>query len=221
MKKIIRLTESDLARIVKRVIKENALLTETVPNTAVLAAGGPINGLQARSVCSGADFITEVSIPIKNTGTEAYLIDKPRIVVKTGGVGRISVVDYNVTVNGKPSWSNPDGQNFSMIPKGKTGVLNLIIGTDVRLIESDYQFAIQKANEDFPKNEPKRKAAQDAAIAQRKQNYANFQNATSGVLKITYNGAAPLEIPVNLGPFKIDPKIACDKNVTLPKGFQQ
>ena len=218
MKKIIRLTESDLARIVKRVIKENSLLTETVPNTAVLAAGGPINGLGPRSVCASTDFITQVSIPIKNTGTEAYLIDKPRIIVKTG-VGRISVVDYNVTINKKPSWSNPDGQNFAMIPKGKTGVLNLIISTDVRQIESDYQDALDKANTDFARNTAKRTEVQNAALAQRKQNLATFESATSGVLRITYNGAAPLEIPVNLGPFKIDRKIVCDKNITLPKGF--
>jgi hypothetical protein len=56
MKKIVRLTESDLARIVKRVIRENRQLNEGVPNTAVLSAAGPIT-VEARSVCGGLDYI--------------------------------------------------------------------------------------------------------------------------------------------------------------------
>jgi hypothetical protein len=217
MKKIIRLTESDLARIVKRVIKENALLTEGVPNTAVLAAAGPITGLEARGVCKGADYV-KVSIKIKNTGTDAYILNRPSLKVP-GASGMVRVLDFNVTVNGKPSWSNPENQNQSFIPKGQTGLLNLVVGVDVRNIYSNYKFATDRAAEDFPNNTKKRELAIQTAYEKQKQEIVNFQNAKSGTLVITYNGAAPLEIPVNLGGFKIETNRNCDAPITLPKGF--
>ena len=223
MKKIVRLTESDLARIVKRVIRENKLLNEGVPKTAVLSANAAkMTGLGPREVCKGADFITQVSIPITNTGTDAYINEKPRIIFK-GGVGRVQVIDYSFIINNKPSWSNPDGQAQSFIPKGKTAILKLVISTDVRNIYSNYKFAVDKANEDFPSrsgsDSKKRQAAAQAAYAQQQQNEKQFQSTTSGTLIITYNGAAPLEIPINVGPFTINQSRVCDKEVTLPKGF--
>jgi hypothetical protein len=217
MKKIIRLTESDLARIVKRVIKENALLNEGVPNTAVLAAAGPIT-VEARSVCGGLDYI-KVSVVIQNTGTEAYILNRPalKLASPVSPAQVYSTNEFNVTIGGKASWSNPEGQNQAMIPKGKKATLNFVIMTNVRPIEDQFNYEMGEMQK-LPTT-AKRKAANDAALKKRADAITAFQNLKSGTLVINYNGSGPLEIPVNFGGFKIDRARACDAAITLPKGF--
>jgi hypothetical protein len=217
MKKIIRLTESDLARIVKRVIKENTLLNEGVPNTAVLAAAGPIT-VEARSVCGGIDYI-KMSVVIQNTGTEAYILKRPvlKLASQIGSAQVYSTNEFNVTIGGKPSWSNPEGQNQAMIPKGKKATLNFIIMTNVRPIEDQFNYEMGEMQK-LPTT-AKRQAASDAAKKKRTDAINAFQNLKSGTLVVNYNGSAPLEIPVNFGGFKIDKARACDAAIALPKGF--
>jgi len=56
MKRIVRLTESDLARIVKRVINERQYLMEGVPNTTLVGPGSVT--LESRTICgTGDDYI--------------------------------------------------------------------------------------------------------------------------------------------------------------------
>ena len=217
MKKIVRLTESDLARIVKRVIRENRQLNEGVPNTAVLSAAGPIT-VEARSVCGGLDYI-KVSVVLQNTGTEAYILNRPvlKLASPVSPAQVYSTSEFNVTIGGKPIFSNPEGQNQAMIPKGKKATLNFIIMTNVKPIEDNFNYAMGEVQN--LRTTEKRKAANDVALKNRSAAYTTFQNLKSGTLIVNYNGSQPLEIPVNFGGFKVDKARACDAAISLPKGF--
>lgn len=215
MKKIVRLTESDLARIVKRVINERQYLMEGVPNTT-LKVDGPIT-VASRTVCGTIDYI-KASIVVTNTGTEdAYINSYPYLKQMPGLDNMLTTTyDYNVTIGGKPVVGQADGQNQPKIPKGKKATVNFVIKTDLRIPEQRYKVALQRSSEE--RNPTKKEVLRKEAATERQNLYNAFKNLKSGTITLRYNGA-PLEIPVQFGGFMIDTSRACDTQITLPKGF--
>ena len=217
MKKIVRLTESDLTRIVKRVIKEQSLLMEGVPTTTLTSAG-PIT-IEGRSVCQkGVDYIRG-QVKITNSGTQDAYLNYPPI-LKNSGVNIISTTyEYSVIgSNSKPIWGNPEGQNQPKIPKGATATLNFVIQTKAGQPYSDYFKLIQQINNSQDPQREKEKLKLDAKKTYDARVNA-FTNLKSATLNVRYNGQA-LDIPVNFGGFMIDNNRACDAEIKLPKGFQ-
>ncbi len=217
MKKIVRLTESDLARIVKRVIKENSLLTEGVPNTT-LTAPTPIS-IAARTVCGTIDFI-KGSVILENKGTEdAYINLRPTLKLPSGLVTSQQIYtlnEFNVTIGGKPVVGQADGQNQLKVPKGKKATLNFVISTDLRTIKSDFDRAMTEMQN--MRTTQQRTEASNAAKKKRDDSYNAIKNFNSATLLVRYNGQ-PLEIPMTFGGFMIDSTRACDAPIALPKGF--
>jgi hypothetical protein len=217
MKKIIRLTESDLTRIVKRVIKEQSLLMEGVPNTALTSAG-PIT-VDARSVCrTGVDYI-KGQVKITNSGpVDAYINYPPNL--KNLSVQNVISTTYEYSVtgsNGKPIWGNPEDQNQPKIPKGATATLNFVIQTKAGQIHGDYDRAMRQidSSQESSKEKEKLKLAARKVYDDRTKAFTNLK---SGTLYVRYNGQ-PLEIPINFGGFMIDNNRVCDAEIKLPKGF--
>ncbi len=214
MKRIIRLTENDLSRIVRRVINERQYLMEGVPNTT-LESMGPIN-IESRSVCLGTDYI-KVSFQVKNTGKHvAYLVS-----TKAGGHPTIipdfvnnnnerpdiyGTMNFNVLYNGKPSWSSPDGQAQRMIPAKSVVTINTIIRVELGNIYDHDKY--KTTNPDLYR---RRKIQNEMRLNA-------TQNVRSGKIIVPYNGGE-LEIPVTFGGFKLDSKRTCDKEIILPKGY--
>jgi len=217
MKRIVRLTENDLARIVKRVMNEQSLLMEGVPNTT-LKADGPIN-IVARTVCDGMDYI-KASVVLTNTGTEnAYINNYPIFKEYDPLLKGFNVLtttyDYNVTIQGKPQFSNPEGQNQPMVPKGKKATLNFVIKTNITSL-------IQRNNAEIENTRGLKpdegKVARTEAAKRHNQRMNAFKNLKSATIQVRYNGQ-PLDIPVNIGGFMVDSNRACDAQIELPKGF--
>jgi hypothetical protein len=214
MKKIIRLTESDLTRIVRRVMNESMLLTEGVPNTT-LKFDTPIN-IAARSVCGQLDYI-QGNVVLQNVGTEdAYINLAPFLRVPSGMKELSSSSEFNVTIGGKPVVGQADGQNQLKIPKGKKATLNFVIRTNASASLSIYQSQM-KAAEGLTSSKEK-EAAKVAARKTLDDSRNAFKNLKSTTLFVRYNGQ-PLEIPVNFGGFMVDTTRACDAEIKLPKGF--
>jgi hypothetical protein len=202
MKKIVRLTESDLTRIVKRVINERSLLTESVIDTTLVAKSSI--EVPARRICgAGADYIT-VSVDVTNNGSaDAYINRFPLVSRFQSPESSIKPLvqsgQYNVIVNGKPSIGYADDQKQFIIKKGTTAKINVVIKTNMDVA-----------------NREKYKTTEGA------QNYKNFvadiAKVASGKMVVKYNGA-DLEIPIKFGGFTVDPSMKCDAPVMLPKGF--
>lgn len=189
MKKIVRLTENDLAKIVRRVINERQYLMEGVPNTT-LTADNPIT-VASRTVCATKDYI-KVSFIVTNSGTEdAYLSNFPYL-TNRGQAKVFTANEFNVTIGGKPQVGQADGQNQPKIPKGKKATINMVIYTDLS---------------NFKAGTPEMQTA-----------LANLKNLKSGTIVVRYNGT-DLQIPVTFGGFMIDASRSCDAAITLPKGF--
>ena len=218
MKKIVRLTESDLTRIVKRVIKEQSLLMEGVPTTTLTTAG-PIT-IEGRSVCkTGVDYI-KGQVKITNSGTQdAYLNYAPTLQVGGGLVQVMSTTyEYSVTgSNGKPIWGNPEGQNQPKIPKGSSATLNFVIQTKAGTPHNDYVRVMRQIDSSQDSSKEKEKLKLDARKVYDDRVKA-FTNLKSANMKIRYNGQ-PLDIPINFGGFMIDNNRVCDAEIKLPKGF--
>jgi hypothetical protein len=214
MKKIVRLTESDLARIVKRVINERQYLTEGVPDTTLVANSAIEVG--ARTICVGKDHI-KAAVELSNTGAnDAYLKNMPALNLGDPDMNYMfPVVSWNVTINGKPAVGQADGQNQFKIPKGKKGLLTFVIQTRVGTIESQYRNAVERANQMTSRAE--REQEMQAAVANKKNRTAKIKKP-KGELKLRYNGGL-LAIPVNFGGLTMDSTIACDAPIELPKGF--
>jgi hypothetical protein len=110
-------------------------LTEGVPNTTLTGPAGGVT-LPSRTVCgNGKDYI-QVSFIVQNTGTaDAYLTQFPFLLTPQTadkyGNGIFSANEYNVTIGGKPSWGQADGQNSPKIPMGKKATVNMVIYTDL------------------------------------------------------------------------------------------
>ena len=208
MKKIVRLTESDLTRIVRRVMNESRLLTEGVPNTT-LTSGGDI-AVAARTVCTkGNDYIMTSFIVDNTSGaTDAYLTQTPYLsnVVYGGGYATIKVTgQYNVTIGGKPSWGQADQQNSPKIPKGKKATINVVLSTNSESLRAMMQSATPGA---------------DATAVNEKYKgyYTSLKSLKTGTMNVRYNGVT-LAIPMTFGGFTTSPTTACDAVITLPKGF--
>jgi hypothetical protein len=148
-----------------------------------------------------------------------YILNRPvlKLASPVSPAQVYSTSEFNVTIGGKPMWSNPEGQNQAMIPKGKKATLNFIIMTNVKPIEDNFNYAMGEVQN--LRTTEKRKAANDVALKNRSAAYTTFQNLKSGTLIVNYNGSQPLEIPVNFGGFKVDKARACDAAISLPKGF--
>ena len=204
MKKIVRLTESDLTRIVRRVMNESRLLTEGVPNTT-LTSGGDI-AVAARTVCmKGYDYIM-VSFIVDNTAgaADAYLTQTPYMSNMGSGNSKpfIQTGQYNVTIGGKPSWGQADEQNSPKIPKGKKATVNVIIATNTNSINNQRNGAATPVEGN--------KIATDY--------FTSIRNIKTATMNVRYNGAL-LVIPMTFGGFTIGSTTACDAVITLPKGF--
>ena len=218
MKRIVRLTENDLARIVKRVMNEQSLLMEGVPNTT-LQADGNIE-VQSRTLCLGNDFI-KASVILSNTGAEdAYIKMRPFLRHGDGSDaslnGMVYISDYSVTVKNKPSVGQADGQNQFKIPKGTKATLNIVIATRTSQIEGDWQREMKDA--EAQTSTKQRQEMTNRANANRKLKYDKIKNLKSSVLNLRYNGQ-PITIPVNFGGFMVDRNTVCDAEIKLPKGF--
>jgi len=208
MKKIVRLTESDLTRIVRRVMNESRLLTEGVPNTT-LTSGGDI-AVVARTVCTtGNDYIT-ASFIVDNTAgaADAYLTQSPYLsnISNSGGYPSIKVTgQYNVTIGGKPSWGQADQQNSPKIPKGKKATINVVLSTN-------YESASAQQKRATP-------GPDWAAANKLTTDYlTSLRSLKTGTMNVRYNGAT-LAIPMTFGGFTTGSTTACDAAITLPKGF--
>jgi hypothetical protein len=205
MKKIVRLTEFDLTRIVRRVINESRLLTEGVPNTT-LTSGGDI-AVAARTVCTrGNDYIM-ASFIVDNTAgaADAYLTQSPYLsnISSGGGFPTIKVTgQYNVTIGGKPSWGQADQQNSPKIPKGKKATVNIVLSTN-------QQSAVAQMNA---------KPLEPAGGKLYQEYWASLKTLKTGTMNVRYNGVT-LAIPMTFGGFTTGPTTACDAAITLPKGF--
>jgi len=208
MKKIVRLTESDLTRIVRRVMNESRLLTEGVPNTT-LTSGGDI-AVVARTVCTtGNDYIT-ASFIVDNTAgaADAYLTQSPYLsnISNSGGYPSIKVTgQYNVTIGGKPSWGQADQQNSPKIPKGKKATVNVVLSTNA--LSAGAQMKTATPGPDW-------KAANQILV----DYLTSVRNLKTGTMNVRYNGAT-LAIPMTFGGFTTSSTTACDAVITLPKGF--
>lgn len=218
MKKIIRLTESDLANIVKRVINERQYLTEGVPDTT-LVANSDIK-FPARSICGGNDYIS-ASVELSNTGVaDGYILNRPFFKLGDGQDpylnSQVVVTDFNVTIGGKPSIGSPEGQNQFKIPKGKKAILNIVIATRLSSIEGRYKAEMESANQQTSRVQKEKQI--EMAKSNRVNAYNKIKNLRSAVLNLKYNGQ-PIQIPVNFAGFNIDTTRACDAPIQLPKGF--
>ena len=205
MKKIVRLTESDLTRIVRRVMNESRLLTEGVPTTT-LTSGGDI-AVSGRTVCTrGNDYFT-ASFIVDNTAgaADAYLTQSPYLsnISSGGGFPTIKVTgQYNVTIGGKPSWGQADQQNAPKIPKGKKATINVVLSTN-------QQSAVAQMNA---------KPLEPAGGKLYSEYWAALKSLKTGTMNVRYNGAL-LAIPMTFVGFTTGPANACDAVITLPKGF--
>ena len=201
MKRIVRLTENDLAKIVRRVINERQYLMEGVPNTTLTSTQGVT--IPARTVCTGDDYI-KVSFIVKNSGeNDAYLPNFPQF--KPDNVGNVRppifhTPTFNVTIGGKPIWGQADGQNSPKIPKGKSATINMVIRTALTGPIRDSK----STNTDMK--------AQGVGLLNA------FKGVKSGNITVRYNGT-DLVIPVTIGGFLYNFSNVCDAAIDLPKGF--
>jgi hypothetical protein len=189
MKRIIRLTESDLARIVRRVINEAPQFAEN----ATLAIDAPA-ALGAMTICGTGTDMVPLSVTIKNTSPKAAYITSINggdvIGSTTGGLMSINRTSFTVTVNGKKSFGpNPNeqgGKVYPLIPAGATATLNFQIGAksvnDVRKTYSNlsgYQVG-------------------DA-----------FKSIKKLSLTVGYNGAAPATVSIPAQGFTVNTQMGC------------
>jgi hypothetical protein len=231
MKRIISLNESDLARIVRRVINERSLLTEGVPNTT-LKTNSPIT-IPAREICKYNDYIRG-SVILQNVGpADAYLISKPLLqitsdfgdLLKKGAYG-MEIVEFNTTIKNIPIYGNPEGDNQSKIPKGKSATLNFVIKTNF-----GYSYISKNLSDLFYEKQSYEKQSKNT----RSQEYVRLDNLYNHYVQdlntlkaaiknlkanftVKYNGQ-DLSIPITFEGFTVAPKRTCDAKITLAKGF--
>jgi hypothetical protein len=201
MKRIVRLTESDLARIVKRVINERQYLMEGVPNTTLVGPGSVT--LESRTICGTGDDYIKMSFIVENTGKyDAYLTTGPRFIGQPFSVD-VPLV-YNVTIGGKAVWGQADTQNAPKVPAGKKATVNFVIRTN------------------FAQAITSKKAIESTDYVRAKQYVTDYMTKlkalTSATIKLTYNGGI-LEVPVTVGAMSISTTQACDAKISLPQGF--
>ena len=224
MKRIISLNESDLSRIVRRVINERSLITEGVPDT-ILKANSQIT-IPARQICKNTDYI-KGSVILQNVGTyDAYLIQKPVLNITSVFPNEdpnirivLRIVSFNTTIKNQPIYGNPEGDIQSKIPKGTSATLNFVIEVDFRYstIHRKIQDALTQQGSVKDKNSAKYR------------DYENFINSLfqeinklrAAISKLTasftvkYNGQ-DLSIPITFEGLSIETKRSCDAKISLP-----
>ena len=203
MKRIIRLTESDLTRIVRRVMNEAV----TGMDTTTLISGGDVT-IPSKSVCGGNLDYFQASFKVNNKGpkgayiTQVTLRDKEDILPGLNGATELGISrrDFGVMVNGKPSAVvNPDTKTKQpFIPVGQTGVIT------VNLFVQGWNHV---KNNTSDKNYTE------------KQFYADMLKPRKANLYVEYNGMSPLTVPINFGGFSVNPALGCSTAKAIAKGF--
>lgn len=211
----ILISESEKQRILE--MHQNATLRqylmEGVPNTT-LASDGAIT-VVSRTVCATIDYI-KVSFIVSNTGAaDAYITQAPILSSDAAGILQRSI-EYNVTIGGKPSWGQADGQNSPKVPKGKKATINCVIYTNLQYYKQLRDSELLKARSVRNPTEKARLEAEARKIYS--DAMTKLTSLKTGTMVVRYNGPE-LQIPVNFGGFMIDGTKACDAAITLPKGF--
>ena len=205
MKKIVRLTENDLAKIVRRVINERQYLMEATNNTTLEVVKQPL--AITKTVCAQTDYI-KVECQIKNTGTEVAYLSRGSF----GGAGLYSEGNYKTTIGGVSKFSDHDNSGVIMpiVPVGKTVLLTMVVNTDLRNWNSRVTKAYNKwAAERNPSVKESLKKVWEAEKAKP-------QFGPNWIL-IEYNGGK-LNIPVTAN-ITVDSKNSCDAPIDIAKGF--
>jgi hypothetical protein len=210
MKKIVRLTESDLTRIVKRVINERSLLTEGLNNTVLQLVKGPlpIN----RTVCSTGMDQFLVTFEVKNTGTEiAYLT---MVAPRGKGISGQAQLDHKVTINKVSKHSNHDeGKEQAIVPKGQTAVITVIVKTNLsQWLANINNLFNQTRSETNPKKHAELEAQWRAAKAT-----SPFDAAGDNKIIVEYNGGS-FNVPLDIKNLKLG-NISCEAPIDLVRGF--
>jgi hypothetical protein len=207
MKRIVRLTESDLARIVRRVINERQYLMEGLGNTKLELVTGPaaIN----RTVCSTGEDQFLVTLTVKNTGTEiAYLT---RVVVGGKGLGNQQQSGHKVSIGGVSKHSNHDnGAEQAIVPVGKTATVTVIAKTRL----GNWTGSIQQIYKQIQaeRNPTKKTELQNQLAALRKESPFG-----SNQVYIEYNGGS-LSVPLDTKGLVLG-NTTCEAAIDLARGF--
>jgi hypothetical protein len=210
MKKIVRLTESDLTRIVKRVINERSLLTEGLNNTVLqlVTPPLPIN----RTVCSTGMDQFAVQFTVKNTGGEiAYLT---MVAPRGKGIGGQAQLDHKVTINKVSKHSNHDeGKEQAIVPKGQTAVITVIVKTQLsQWLANINNLFNQTRSETNSKKHAELEAQWRAAKAT-----SPFDAAGDNKIIVEYNGGS-FNVPLDIKNLKLG-NISCEAPIDLVRGF--
>ena len=212
MKKIVRLTESDLTRIVKRVINERSLLTEGLNNTVLqlVTPPLPIN----RTVCSTGMDQFAVQFTVKNTGGEiAYLTF---VGARGKSITNQAQNDHKVTINKISKHINHDeGTEQAIVPKGQTAVITVIVRTQINSWLANLNELMNKSRAE--KNPTKR----DQIMAQWRAALATspFDAAGDNKIIVQYNGGS-FNVPLDIKNLKLgNGNISCEAPIDLVRGF--
>jgi hypothetical protein len=209
MKKIVRLTESDLTRIVKRVINERSLLTEGLDNTVLqlVTPPLPIN----RTVCSTGMDQFAVQFTVKNTGGEiAYLT---MVAPRGKSISGQAQLDHKVTINKVSKHSNHDnGTEQAIVPKGATAIITVIVKTQISSWLANLNELMNKSRAE--KNPTKRDQIMAQWRAARAASPFDVANITVG-----YNGGS-FNVPLDIKNLKLgDGNLSCEAPIDLARGF--
>jgi len=207
MKKIIRLTESDLTHIVRRVINERQYLMEGLGNTTLELVTGP--AAVSRTVCTTGTDQFLVTLTVKNTGTEiAYL---SRVAVGGKGLTNGQLTDHKVSIGGVSKHSNHDnGAEQAIIPVGKTATVTVIAKTNLSSRNAKISDMYQQIQAE--RNPTKRTELQNQLAALRKES----PFATNQVY-IEYNGGK-LNVPLDTKGLVLG-NTTCEAAIDLARGF--
>jgi hypothetical protein len=207
MKRIVRLTESDLARIVRRVINERQYLMEGLGNTTLELVTGPaaIN----RTVCSTGMDQFLVTLTVKNTGTEiAYLT---RVVVGGKGLTNAQLADHKVSIGGVSKHSNHDnGAEQAIVPVGKTATVTVIAKTNLSSRNAKISDIYKQIQAE--RNPTKKTELQNQLTALRKESPFGANQ-----VYIEYNGGH-LNVPLDTAGLVLG-NTTCEAAIDLARGF--
>ena len=207
MKRIVRLTESDLARIVKRVINERQYLMEGLGNTTLQLVTGP--AAVSRTVCSSGMDQFLVTFTVKNNGAEiAYLT---RVIVSGKGLSTNQLLDHKVSIGGVSKHSNHDnGEEQSIVPVGKTATVTVIAKTSLQTWNNNVKYAYdQWVAEKNPRTKETLKKEWEAKKAEPK--FGNNQ------ISVEYNGGL-LRVPLDTAGLVVG-NTTCEAAIDLARGF--
>jgi hypothetical protein len=207
MKRIVRLTESDLARIVRRVINERQYLMEGLGNTTLELVTGPaaIN----RTVCSTGMDQFLVTLTVKNTGTEiAYLT---RVAVGGKGLTNAQLADHKVSIGGVSKHSNHDnGAEQAIVPVGKTATVTVIAKTNLYSRTAKISDVYKQIQAE--RNPTKKTELQNQLAALRKESPFG-----SNQVYIEYNGGK-INVPLDTAGLVLG-NTTCEAAIDLARGF--